>query len=120
MIESDLYSHLSSDVNLAALVGDRIYPLKAPENSQTPFLVYQNINYKDETSMQGEAYANKSLFQIDVYSTSYSSSKVILGAVRNAMYQFKKQPHYLSARDLYEKDTKLFRQLIEFNLIHKG
>ena len=117
MVEAKLYSHLKASTELAELVADRIYPITAPENCETPYVTYQNINYTDETSVQGDIHSEKALFQIDVFSKSYSEVKEVKGAVKDAMYQFEYFPHYFNARDLYEKDTQLHRQLIEFNIL---
>lgn len=114
MVEAELYTQLKS------LCEGRIYPLTAPENATTPFITYQVINNSDTTSVQGENYSNRYLIQLDIFSTSYSEVKTTLGAAKDAMYQFKYQPHEFNSRDLYEKDTQLHRQLIEFNLITKG
>ena len=114
MVEAELY------IQLQGLCEGRIYPLTAPENATTPFITYQNINNRDLTSFKGENYANRYLFQIDVFAKSYLEAKTIKGAIHDAMYQFEYQPHDFTSRDLYEKDTELYRQLIEFNLIKKG
>ena len=116
MIESDLYTHLSSDIDLKELVQDRIYPVKTPNDVLTPYITYSIVSNIDITSLQGDNYANKTRVQLDIFSKSYSEVKEILGAVKSSMYQYKTQVHNFSSRDLYESDTELHRQLIEFNL----
>lgn len=110
MVEAELYTQLSS------LCEGRVYPLTAPENVQTPYITYQVINNQDKTSYGGDIYENRYLIQIDIFSPSYIEVKTILGAVKDAVYQFKYQPHNFNSRDLFEKDTQFYRQLIEFNL----
>ena len=116
MIEADLYGHLSNDTTLTSLVADRIYPMKAPNGVETPYITYMNVSNIDITSIQGANYANKTRFQIDIFSKSYLETKEILGAVKSSMYQYKTQVHNFSSWDLYESDTELHRQLIEFNI----
>ncbi len=119
-IESELYEHLSSNTGIESKVEDRIYPVFAKKGVKTPYITYINVNNKDLTSAQGENYANVTRFQVDIFSETYSQGKIILGAVKEALYQFKHTPHDFSSRDLYEQDTKLHRQLIEFKFINKG
>lgn len=116
MIEQDLYSHLANDVEVKALVGNRIYPLLAPTGVQTPYITFQNISNVDLTSYQGENYASKVRFQIDIYSKKYAEVKAVLGAVKSSMYNFPTQVFDFTSRDLYESETGLYRQLIELNL----
>ena len=71
MIEVELYSHLSTDENVSTLVQDKIFPLLAPTGTKTSYITYQNISDVDLTSVQGENYANKTRFQIDIYSEDY-------------------------------------------------
>lgn len=114
-----MVEQLKTDATVKGLIGAKIYPLLASQNVKAPFIVYTNVNDKDLTSLQGENYANKTRFQIDIYSKSYAKGKEILGAVKDALYQFEYIPHNFNARDGFEKETKLYRQLVEFNFIHK-
>lgn len=116
MIELDLYTHLSSDIDLSHLVEDRIYPLKAKDGVVTPYITYSIVSNIDITSLQGDNYANKTRVQLDIFSKSYSEVKAVLGAVKSSMYKYKTQVHNFSSRDLFEEDTQLYRQLIEFNI----
>ena len=116
MVEVNLYTHLTNTPGITDLVDGRIYPLLAPENCKTPFIVYQNISDVDQTSFQGDNYANKTRFQLDIYANKYIQAKELKSAVKIAMYDFKHFPHEFTSRDMYEKDTKLHRQLIEFKI----
>lgn len=116
MIESDLYAHLSNDTDLSDLVGDNIYPIKAKDGVLTPYITYLIVSNIDITSLQGDNYENKTRVQLDIFSKSYSEVKEISGAVKSSMYKFKYQIFDFTSRDLFEQDTQLYRQLIEFNL----
>jgi hypothetical protein len=115
-LEIELYTHLEADSAISDLVEDRIYPLTAPENCKTPYITYQTISNIDLTSLQGDNYANKTNIQLDIYSSKYSEVKSVLGAVKEAIYSFKYFPHNFNSRDVFESDTKLHRQLIQFKL----
>lgn len=113
MIEMDLFSHLSTNVTQVA---GRVYPLVMPQDSPVPSIVFTIANAQDRQSISDGRYGFEMRVQIDVYTKSYESAKEIRDAVQSAMYGFTHYPHGFSARDLYESETKLFRQLIEFYL----
>ena len=109
-----LYNYLKNDTAVSLAVAGEIYPVVAPSDKKIPFIVYQNIVSVDETSLQGDKYNEKTRFQIKIYSHSYGEVKEVLGVVKEALYSFGHFPHDLTIQDLYEKETKLFGQLIDF------
>ena len=117
MIEVDLRNHLINDAEVKAIIETRVFPLLKPQGEKTPCIVYTVVNDKDKTSLQGENYSTEIIFQLDCYDSSYSKVKELKAAVKNAMYKFKHIPHNFNARDVFEQDTKLHRQLIEFKII---
>lgn len=116
MIETDIYLHLTNDENIISLVGDRIFPMIAPTGTVTPYITYQMISDVDLTSVQGENYGNKTRFQIDIFGKKYLEVKAVKGAVKDAMYNFNLPIYDFISRDLFEGDTELKRQLIEFKI----
>jgi len=115
-IESELYLHLKNDTDLNTLVSGRVYPNQKPQNGQVPYLVYFIVNDKDDICMGGSAYQQDVRVQIDCYSKSYSNVKAIKDATKNALYSFKHALNNLSNRDLFEDETELYRQLIDFKI----
>jgi len=114
-IKSDLVAHLKADSEVSALVGTRIYPLKAPQNVTNPYMTYQVVNDNSNQCIGGETYQNDTRFQIDVWDTTYSKVDAIKKAVLSALTGFKSS-NSIRAMDDYESETKLYRQLIDFKL----
>lgn len=114
--EKALVKHLRDDAELLKLIDRRINPLFIPEGEKTPCLTYQIINNKENKSIQGDMSYEKIRVQIDCWANSYSHVKEIRGAVKNALNTFKYQVLNFTSRDGYEKETKLYRQLIDFNI----
>ncbi len=116
-MEQSLYSLLSSTV---LSVDGRVYPLIMPQNCPKPALVYHVINKRDESSMSGwcdqEDSSTKYRVQIDVYSEHYSKQKAIAQEVKTALKSFKFGVKEITSRDLFEADTELYRELIEFKI----
>ncbi len=113
MIDTDLFSHLSTNVEQ---VDGRVYPLIRPQDSEVPSIVYTIIDDADKQRLNGAPYGFKQLVQVDVYADSYSMAKSIKDAVNTAIYSFEYYPYDFRSKDDYESDTKLFRQLIQFYL----
>jgi len=113
-----LFSHLRDNLLLGSLVDERIYPQIAPKGVATPYIVYTVIDERDSQADSREVCAVKFLFQVDVYSKSYSEAFIVKDAVKKALYLFPNgYPRDLSTRNMpQEHDTKLFRQLVEFKL----
>ncbi len=117
MIEISIYSCLSSDSEISSLVEDRIYPLTAPEGTIAPYITYQNIIDTALTSVQGENYAQKTRFQIDIFDKEYLKVLEIAGAVKNALFGLEDTVYNFSSRDIpIEPDTGLYRRLIDFKI----
>jgi len=114
-IESDLVTQLKNDSGVSALVGTRIYPLKAPQNVTNPYIVYQVIKDNSKQCIGGSTYQNDVRFQIDCWSTKYSEVKAIKEAVLSSIEGFKSS-YNISVMDDCEPETKLYRQIIDFKL----
>ena len=115
-MEQSLYSLLSNSV---LSVEGRVYPLIMPQNCPKPALVYHVINKRDESSMSGwceEDESTKYRVQLDVYSEHYAEQKAIAKEVKTALKSFEFGVKEITSRDLFEADTELYRELIEFKI----
>lgn len=115
MIETELFTRLKDDVSISALVGTRIYPKVAPQNAQTPYIVYHVINDNSNQCLGGSIYQNDVRFQIDCWSLKYSEVKQIREAVKSSLIGFKSSNN-INCMDDYESETKLYREIIDFKL----
>ncbi len=114
-IQSELWSHLTSDTNITDLVGTRIYPLKAPQNVSSPYMTYQVVNGRNDQCMSGDVYQKDTRFQIDVWSKKYSEADAIKEAVKSSIIGFKSS-YDINNNEDYEPKTELYRQIIDFKL----
>lgn len=116
-IETDLFSHLSSDAPLAGLVGTRIYRTKMEQDSEKPAVVFTIVNNKELQAINSrEPYGSEVHIQVDCWDSNPDRCLEVGEAVQNAMHSFRSKAHDLSSRSLYEENTTLHRQLIEFYL----
>ncbi len=112
-IEKKLFSHLSTTIEL---INERVFPQIMPLNSEVPCVVYTIVNDQDITSLNNGVYGFDVRIQIDCYAKSYAEVKQLKDEVKKALYSFKYFPKNLNSRDILESDSKLYRQLIDFNL----
>ena len=116
-IEADLFSHLSSDAGVSALVDARIYPLLMPQDSTTPAIVYTIVNNRERQSINNrEPWGEDVLVQVDCWSNDFDEALSVKDAVQIAMHGFAHKAHGFISRSSYESETELHRQLIEFNI----
>lgn len=88
-LETGLKAHLTADLNLAALIAARVYPVLRPQNAVLPALSYQRISGVRVSSLAGPSYACESRIQIDCWAASYSAVKTLSRAVRKRLDGFR-------------------------------
>jgi len=84
-LEEALYAHLSGDADVAALVGDRIYPLLVPQDADLPALAYQRISGVPIYAHDGPPGLARARVQITCLGRSYSEAKDLAARVRAAL-----------------------------------
>lgn len=85
VIEEALQAHLTDDADVAALVGTRVYPLRAEQGAARPYLVYQRISTPRVRSHSGPSGLAYPRFQITAVADSYSAARSLANAVREAL-----------------------------------
>ena len=102
-------------------LGDRIYPLKLPQNVAHPAVVYQRISAPRLSAFKRDVTAVAATIQVDVYGDEekgYEAFADVADAVRMALQRYRSKSHpfiildtFIDAeRDDYEENTKLFRK----------
>lgn len=107
MIEKDLVVSLKT-------VCERVYPLFMPQNVEFPAMTYQVIYDGTEQSVKGDICGRDARFQVDIYSRTYSEAKSLKQQTVNNIIDLKGGE--ISSQDLYDDDTELYRQLIDFKI----
>ena len=122
MIEQSLYTALSTFSPLIALVGSKVYPLAAEQETSRPYVIYQKVsNPNEETHDGGVTYETR--FQLDVWADTYVSAKQTAGQVKAAMSAWKIPgelvPKLVDDQDDYEQETGLFRVILDYIVWNK-
>lgn len=116
-IGESIYTELTGDADVSALVSTRVYPLIAPQNVTVPYLVYQRVSGSPVNEMAGYAGLENPRYQIDVYDDDYAGARALAVKVRTAMnaatvFTALQQ----SDTDLYEAEASLFRVTMDFSI----
>lgn len=95
-LETALYSHLSGDAALSALVGTRIYPVILPQQPVLPAVTYQRIGAVREQTIARNVPGTMPRYQFSVWTqeldggsqAGYLRGVAIRQALRNALLAF--------------------------------
>ena len=88
MIGKLIYSRLSTDGDILAYVGTKIYPDIVPQNVQYPFVVYTIVNSLPVDFKDGQSNLEEITLQVDVYTQSYDDTQQLSNLIRNRLDRF--------------------------------
>jgi hypothetical protein len=113
MIEQSLYSALTNDSTVSALVSTRIYPVIAPQSAALPMIVYQRVSTVPVTSIDGDSGLDSVRMQVSCWAKTYAETKSLAAAVRSAV-----MANLIGVTDSelddYDAETRSFRVIIDF------
>lgn len=124
MIESAVYSRVTGDGAVAALIGTRMYPTKLEQGATMPAVSFQHVSEERKGTFGSPATMPGVLMQIDCWDSTFTGVKTLARAVRLALDNFKglSAGETISAvllenqTDQYEEAVKLYRVLMEFRI----
>ena len=73
--EQALFELLTHDAGVSAIVGDRVYPVRLPDEVVLPAMVYAKVSCIRYASHGGPSKLASSRFQLDCYSADYLEAK---------------------------------------------
>lgn len=115
-LDTKLYTLLSGDSAVAALVSTRIYPVLAPQGAALPMVIFTRISSGREYTLSGATGLENPRVQIDCYSETYSEAKsvseAVVAAIRGATTF---RTAWDDPRESYEED-EIFRVSIDFSI----
>jgi hypothetical protein len=88
MIGKLIYSRLSTDGEILAYVGGKIYPDIVPQNVQYPFVVYTIVNSLPVDFKDGQSNLEEITLQVDVYTQNYDDTQILSNLIRNRLDRF--------------------------------
>jgi hypothetical protein len=104
-----LFAALTAHAGIEAIVGERIYPVIMPEESEKPVLLYTVISTGQTITLtDGDGTVNQRV-QFSAFATSHKTAHDLLDQVRDCMVTdttFKAV--FLNELDNYDAETRLF------------
>lgn len=103
-IETSLYSTLTGDAGVSALIGTRVYPNLAPEGAAHPLVAYSVISGSHIDTIPGTGDTTRKLVQIDCHANTYSSAKAVAAAVISAL---EGDGYHRGEHDIYDSQSQV-------------
>lgn len=121
-IHGAIVALLAADNAVAALVSNRIYPVRMPINATYPAISIHEIS-GNEDHVTGHKHNR---YQVSCWSTSFSQVQSMKEAVIDCLQRYKgiasgnkiKQISFEGSMDLYEEETKIYHIPLDFIVIH--
>lgn len=100
------------DERITNLVGNKIYLLKAPDNTTAPYVEYEVLDEQGSIYAENEEIGTTYRIQVDVFTKG--SYTAIVKAIKSAMKENGFMKEFGGSR--YEEDSKLFHYILRFNI----
>jgi hypothetical protein len=116
-IAETIYSVLSANTGLAALVGTRIYPVSAPQSVVFPYIVYSRISNVPDMVRGEAAPIRNHTYQVSIFAKSFSETESIGTEVFGSLDYYREGTlwmYYDNDVDLYEEDIRVYQRAIDF------
>ena len=84
-VETALYTILSGDAGVTALISTRMYPVVIPQDVSLPAVAYQRISTARVYSHDGPSCLARPRFQFSCTATTYSAARAVANAIRAAL-----------------------------------
>lgn len=128
-IELAILTELGNASALTALVSNRIYYVRAPQNVTTPYIVFFKVSSIRNHSHDGSSHLAVSRFQFSIFADTYKECKDIAvqiqsslqgksGNVGDSPYVAVGSIFYLDETDMYETDTGLYHVAVDYEVTH--
>ena len=89
MIANAIYSILTENVGLAALVGTRVYSSLVPERCDRPYISFRLLSVDADSTLDGHDGLMDALFQVDCIAASQDGARSVADATRLALADYK-------------------------------
>lgn len=131
MVSDAIATRLIADNPLAALIGDRVYPVVAKQTTAQPFVVYVMDSAPRQVTYAGTHALVQGDLEVHCYAKSYKVVKQVAAAVKASLVDFSGSMsantspvssvqvntiQYLGDNDLEDEDPGLYRVLQRFTV----
>lgn len=126
VINEAIYSRLSADANIMAIVGTRIFPSKATQNQPPPLIMYFRVDTVPATALNTASTFMASRFQFDCWHKTEIGAETLAEKVKTSLDGFIGTILgitiggivFLDQFDDYDDDAELYRVGQYFRILH--
>lgn len=121
-----VYSILSGNATVAALVSTRIYPRTAAQNASLPYVTYFIVSVNPTDTKDRPSPVDAIRVQVDCYATTYAGAEALNGAVRDALDNYTIGTtvggiktdgiKYETENDALEEEVDIFRKSADYSI----
>lgn len=115
MTPQEIYPLLSANSALAALVGDRIYPSKAPDGVDVPYVVWWEAGGSTEQTLADGIAVRFWRIRFGCWSKTYLEAVAIRDAIEEAICQQNLGTRVFSDAD-FDESTDLHRAIVDITI----
>ncbi len=124
-IAEAIFSRLSTDATVAALVKKRIYPFTPVDPVQRPYVTYHLVSMGPRPHAMGaDPAVVTDRYQVDLWADTYNKLITLNTAVMAVLSRWRgteagvtiQASFHVDRRDFYEKDTKYRRRSLDFEI----
>jgi hypothetical protein len=112
MIQAEIFKILSESPAITAIVSSRIYPIKLPQDSPVPAIVYTIEDIAPIVTLTGEAGVDNGTIEIVCWAKDYTTAHLLASAVRSAFVASYSNITTLNMQDIDDDDTHNYGVLI--------
>jgi hypothetical protein len=120
MIETDIYSVLSSATPITTITGTNIYPVVLPINTTASALTYRIVGTKTDPTLDTSGLLKYRL-QIDCWASDYNDAATLRAAVVSVLNGYEDPATFaaqlLNQADYFEQELLKYRCVVEFHLL---
>lgn len=117
-----IFSALSADAPLVALVGSRIYPLIAPAGVSAPYITHTRIGTVPTESHEAPSGLDMVSVQFSCFARNFTAAEQIAAALRVALESATPPDggsiHFVDTRHFFESETELHNIQLDADFWH--
>ena len=120
-IGQDIYTKLTGDAGVSALVGTRVYPAQFRQQDTLPAIRYTRISSTNYHTMSVDTGVERFRYQIDMIDDTYAGVDALSDVVKTALRRWRKtgiqDTYIISESDIYDDELKLHRIRIDVDIV---
>ena len=128
--EEILYELITSDAQINTQIAGRMYPGILPQGNDVPAIIYNRISTDRLKIMQGPAAYSDARIQLDIYSESYKTTKILANRVRHLLDYYDGRVGGTELKAVFiegeghsveedaETEQRLYRATLDLSVIH--